>query len=81
MAQDNIKQGGPGEGWKDPGTAQPKPSFKGDEIVSTTPPPPVTEPVVNDTTKTAGFMGIPKMFWVIGGIAVIYIVGKKQKWF
>ena len=79
MAKDNIKAGGPGEGWKDPGTAQPKPSFKGDEIVST--PPPATEPVVNDTTTKAGFMGIPKVFWLIGGVAVIYIVGKKQKWF
>lgn len=81
MAQDNIKSGGPGEGWKDPGTAQPKPSFKGDEIVSTPPPTPATEPVVNDTTTKAGFMGIPTTFWIIGGVAIIYIVGKKQKWF
>lgn len=80
MAKENLT-GGPGEGWKDPGTAEVKPEFKGDEIVSGPAPTPTTEPIINDTTKTAGFMGLPKVVWIIGGIAVIYMVGKKQKWF
>ena len=37
--------------------------------------------VVNDTTKTAGWMGLPTIVWLLGGVAVVYFVGKKQKWF